>query len=308
MTTRRNALWLIAGDNAIRRAMTWAVIFAASWALLEISLGAELRSPFNLLQIVWCRYATHLGICLLLWGWRRPTALWKTSRPILHVSRSLMMVIMPAAFMLAIHLGIAAEFVWSVFWIAPALIIALARLFLEENPPPVVVVASVAGYLAAVATIGHRWPPSSTALGLALIVAGSFSIYVVMTRSLRDEAVEANMFYTAVCPFVALTPFMPSIWLGPDGHEAIVLMAIGLTGFVSLLALDHACRSAPLWSSANALFAQAFCVAGLVYGLLGVRPALHVLVGMAALLATIGFLWVRANRFAAAAHSGPSRA
>ena len=133
MTTRRNALWLIAGDNAIRRAMTWAVIFAASWALLEISLGAELRSPFNLLQIVWCRYATHLGICLLLWGWRRPTALWKTSRPILHVSRSLMMVIMPAAFMLAIHLGIAAEFVWSVFWIAPALIIALARLFLEEK-------------------------------------------------------------------------------------------------------------------------------------------------------------------------------
>jgi hypothetical protein len=131
---------------------------------------------------------------------------------------------------------------------------------------------------------------------------------VAMTRSLRDEAVEANMFYTAVCPFVVLSPFMPDIWLAPDRHETIVLMAIGLAGFVSLLALDHACRSAPLWSSANALFAQAFCVAGLVYGLLGVRPSLHVLVGMVALLATIAFLWVRAGRFAAPAHSAPSQA
>lgn len=306
MTIGRNTAWL--SDNAIRRAMTWAVIFAVSWALLEVSLGAELRSPFNLLQIVWCRYATHLVICLLLWGWRRPTALWKTSRPTLHLSRSLLMLIMPSAFMLSVHLGIAAEFVWSVFWITPALIIALAGLFLKESPPPVAVIASIAGYFAAVATIGHAWPPSLTALGLALIVTGSFSVYVVMTRSLRDEAVEANLFYTAICPFVALSPFMPGIWLAPDGHDAIVLMAIGAVGFVSLLALDHACRSAPLWSSANALFAQAFCVAGLVYGLLGVRPSLHVLLGMAVLLATIAFLWVRAGRFAVPAHSAPSQA
>lgn len=306
MTTGQNIAWF--SDNAIRRAMTWAVIFAVAWALLEVALGAELRSPFNLLQIVWCRYATHLCICLLLWGWRRPTALWKTSRPTFHLSRSFLMLIMPSAFMLSVHLGIAAEFVWSVFWITPALIIALAGVFLKESPPPVAVVASIAGYFAAVATIGHSWPPSLTALGLALIVTGSFSVYVVMTRSLRDEAVEANLFYTAVCPFVVLSPFMPDIWLAPDWHDTVVLMAIGAVGFGSLLALDHACRAAPLWSSANALFAQALCVAGLVYGLLGVRPSLHVLAGMVVLFAMIAFLWVRAGRLAVPAHSAASQA
>jgi drug/metabolite transporter (DMT)-like permease len=307
MTISHFSRGVFGGDNVMRRAMTWALVFAALWALLDVLLEAELHTPFNLLQIVWCRYAIHLCICLLLWGWSRPTALWRTSRPAYQIFRSILMIIMPGAFTLAIHLGVTAEFVGSVFWISPVLIVGLASFFLKEKPPLAVVVVGIAGYFAALVIVGHPRPPSWTALGLALTVAGSFSIYVVMTRLLRDEAVEANMFYTAICPFIALTPILPGIWIAPPMHDDVVLVAIGSAGFVGLLALDNACRIAPVWSSANSLFAQALFVAVLVSGVPAVHQNSHALLGMVALAVMIGFQWVRADRFAMLIKSEPTR-
>lgn len=297
MTALDDPMRLLAGDNAMRRAMALAVVFAVCWAVLEIVLGAALRAPYSLLQIVWCRYATHLCLVWLVWGWRRPMALWKTSRPASHAFRSVLMIIMPGAFTFAVHRGVSAEFVWSVFWIAPALIIAIAGLFLRERPPLFIALASVGGAVAAAAIFGHLWPPSMKALGLALAVASSFSIYVVMTRSLRDEHVEANMFYTALGPFLALMPAMPGVWIWPNPHDAVVLVSIGIVGFVALLALDGACRAAPVWGSAGAFFTQAFCVAVILAAISGVGPSLRVILGMTGIFVISGILWVRADRF-----------
>lgn len=308
MIALEDPMRLLAGDNIMRRAMAWTVVFAICWAALEIVLGAYLHAPYSLFQIVWCRYAVHLCIVLLVWGWRRPEIVWSTSRPVSHLFRSFLMIIMPCSFAFAVQRGIPAEFVWSVFWIAPALIIIFASGFLKERPPLAIVIVSVTGAIAATAIFGHFQPPSLNAIVLALAVAASFSLYVVMTRSLRHQALEANMFYTAIVPFIMLTPVQPGVWLWPDLHDAIVMVLIGAVGFVALIALDESCRVAPAWCSAGALFVQALCAAIFVAVLSGVAPGFRVASGMVTVAAIFGILWLRADRFALQAGLEPSRA
>ena len=52
-------------------------------------------------------------------------------------------------------------------------------------------------------------PASPPLLVIAVAMALSFSAYVAMTRSLSSEHVLANLFYTALGVFLALTPLMP---------------------------------------------------------------------------------------------------
>ena len=144
----------LSGGNDLRRAMTWAIVFALCWAVIEVGLGSQLRNLYPLLQIVWCRYAVHLGVATAIWAWRRPP-MWGTERPAFHLARSLLMLTMPGAFVSAVMAGISAEFVWAVFWIAPLMIIALAGVALGERPPATVLIAAALGAVAAAAIFGH---------------------------------------------------------------------------------------------------------------------------------------------------------
>jgi hypothetical protein len=124
----------------------------------------------------------------------------------------------------------------AAFNIAPDVIIGLAGDSHKEKPPLAVTVAGI----------------------LALAVAGSSSLYALMTRSLRNEAAGATVFYAGV--FVSLA-FLARIWTWPNLHDATVLAAIAVLGLPALLALSDARRVAPAWNSAAALPMQAFYVA-----------------------------------------------
>ena len=47
-------------------------LFAATWAVLEAVLVSRLRQPYDVTEIVWARYSTHLAIVGLLWGRQHP--------------------------------------------------------------------------------------------------------------------------------------------------------------------------------------------------------------------------------------------
>ena len=95
------------GDT--RRAILGMAAFGAIWALLEAVVGAGLQSHYHLLQVVWCRYAVHLATLGLLFGWRQPDRLWRTARPGYQLTRSMMMLVMPASFVLSLDVGLPAN-------------------------------------------------------------------------------------------------------------------------------------------------------------------------------------------------------
>ena len=282
---------LVPSRSDTRRAILGMAGFAALWAFLEEVVGARLQAQYDLLQVVWCRYAVHLATLGLLCGWDRPDRLWRTARPGYQLTRSLMMLIMPASFVFSLDVGLGANATMSVFWLSPVLIIVFARMMLGERAPALPQAMAAIGAVVVTFMLEPSLPASAPKLTIAVPMAFSFSIYVVMTRSLSSEHVLANLFYTALGVFVALTPVMPFVWVTPRWHDAALLVGIGVFGLIGLWALDRVASLAPVSVTAPILYLQVVSVA--LFDLLnGQRLYRRTLAGAAVIVAIAGVQWL----------------
>ena len=288
-----------AGVRSARMSICLVIGFAAAWAVLEEVLGSKFEGRYDLLQVVWCRYAVHLAILLAIWGWREPAVLWRTRRPVFQLARSLLMFVMPFSFVLSLSAGTPAASVWAVFWFSPLFVLAFARTVLRERIPPIVWAATGLGTLCALVMLGPTLPSTGTGWVFALLMALSFSGYLVMTRSLRLEPLQANLFYTAFGVLVVLSPFVLRVWTPPSAHDALVFFGIGSVGLLALLALDRAMANAPVSVSAPALHLQVVFV--LLIGHYGGGERFSPSLALAALVvvALVGYLFANAGRVAA---------
>ena len=217
--------------------------FLFLWAVVEM-LGAMVLERYSALQVVWTRYLVHLLLLMAIFAWREPVGLIRTRRPVYQLLRSMMMLVMPLSWVLATRMHSEAV-VYGGFWSAPFLIIALSALFLGERPRWELWVAATVGGLAAAAIFSGVVMPSLTEWLPLIGMTASFSIYVVMTRSLRHESTRTNLFYTALGVFVALTPVMPMVWQMPSLADLPIIAGIGGLGLVALWFLDVATASDP---------------------------------------------------------------
>lgn len=260
--------------DAGRSAMLLLALFALAWAFVEGVFGARLQGHYSLMQVVWCRYAVHLACLLLIVGWRSPSSLWRTRRVGFQLSRSVLMLVMPASFALSLAAGDRAGTVWALFWVAPLMILGLARWWLGEHVPRWVWAVAAIGSGVAALMAEPALPRSPAGALLPLVMALSFSVYVVMTRSLRDEPVQVNLFFTALGVFALLTPLMPFVWVTPNLHDAALLAGIGAVGLLALWALDRACERAPVAQVAPTLHVHLLCMALVEWGAAG-EPFSH---------------------------------
>jgi len=230
---------------------------------------------------------------LAVWGRMRPLALLHTRRPVFQMARSLLMVVMPAAWLVSLSRGVAPQTMGACLLLTPLLVLLAATIALGERPSRTnwsvaVVLAVAAGVFAMLGDV-----PAMT-LAFPLAVAVSLGLYIAMTRSLRDEGTLTNLFYTALGVALVLTPLMPRIWVWPGLHDWLVLAAIGLAGFASLLALDRATATAPASSLGpvlGALFAVSLLIDLLSVRLMAGGTALAALSG--ALVIACVLLWRR---------------
>jgi len=266
-------------------------VFSAGWALVEGVFGAYMRQTYDLMQIVWMRYAVHLLIVFAIWGWRRPSQIWRTSRPMYHLVRSVMMLIMPLSFAWAFTHGAPLSFVWAVFWLSPVVIVLLAMLWWRERPSAITWGCLAAGLLGMLVLDLPAVSHSKLVIVAALSMAASFSVYVMMTRSLREERLETNLFYTAIGVFVLLSLYVPGVWVTPSLHDFALMVGIGSFGFIALLALDRAVHHAGISGPAPAMYLQVACSA--IIGVLLARQvlSLHVLAGVLLIGAACVMAW-----------------
>jgi drug/metabolite transporter (DMT)-like permease len=266
--------------NATRRGMLFMIAFALLWALVEAFAGLLSRaySPY---QVVWARYGSHLAIMLAIWGWRDPLVLVRTGRPALQIARSLLMLVMPSAWILSLQRGMAPNNVLAIFGVAPLIMCALGAILLNERPTRGIWVSAAVVSAGAMFCLSLHGLPSLTAVAGALTSAGSFSLYVVMTRMLGGERLRANLFYTALGVFAALSLFVPKFWITPTPHDALVMVLIGALGLLALLALDRAAQTAPV-SSGGAMVDTRLLV--LIGGIaVGHHADLRVTIGVASI-------------------------
>ena len=277
---------------AIRAAVLFAMAFGLGWAIVENVFGAHLQRAYDLRQIVWMRYAVHLCIVFALWGWRQPSLIWRTGRPVFHMARSFMMLIMPLSFAWALTAGMPASFTWALFWSSPLLIVAIAILWRGERPGALTWAGVVIGLVGVVLVVAPTvsWQPAG--LIAPALMALSFSVYVVMTRSLRGEHLQTNLFHTALGPFAVLTFFMPAVWITPSMHDLLMMLGIGGFGFVSLLVLDRAASRTAVSDSAPALYSQVGFVVAIGILLTQHLPSLRVMTGSALIAVAAVLAWL----------------
>jgi drug/metabolite transporter (DMT)-like permease len=281
--------------NAARRSMLAMVAFVALWAALD-AVASRLHGHYSPYQVVWTRYAVHLAFMVAVWGWRDPASLWRTRRPVFQWSRSMLMLGMPASWAIAMSAGVASGTLMSIFWLSPLLILALARAFLGERASASVwLICGVACAGALMLTVPGPLP-SPSLLVFPLGMALTFSLYVVMTRSLRSETSRANLFYTALGVFVVLTPWMPHVWVAPSAHDMVVFTGVGLLGYLGLFALDYFAAAAPVSVAAPLAYLQLVFALVIAWGLGSQRPAPGTLVGQLLIASAALCVWARTPR------------
>jgi drug/metabolite transporter (DMT)-like permease len=278
-------------------------VFSMVWVLIEIGVAIRLSNRYNLMQVVWWRYGVHLATMLLLFGWRDPAYLWRTSRPGYHWLRSLLMLVMPGSYVLAIQQGVAGDTVMMVFWLSPLCIVVAARLMLGELVTARTWAACGVAGLAALSMHRPSPPASPWLLILPVLMMLSFSIYVVMTRALRFERLRANMFYTALGVFVVLTPLVPRFWTTPGPGDAAAMVLVGLFGAVALLLLDRSTSCAPVSTTASVLYLNVAAMAAIASLLSGDLPSIRIITSAGIIVAVVCAIWLHEGQRATLGHA-----
>lgn len=275
-----------------RVSMLWMAAFVALWTVVE-QLASGVLNLYSPYQVVWTRYAVHIALMLVVWGWREPGTLWHTRRPVYQIVRSLLMLGMPASWVVAMQHGVDPETLMAVFWLSPLLILALAHVLLGERAPwPVWLAGGLVCFGADVLFL-HRPTAALSALLFPLGMALSFSLYVVMTRSLRSEPMRANLFYTAFGVMLALSPAMPGLWVTPAPHDLAVMAGVGVLGFGALYALDRMAAAAPVSLAAPAACLQLVFMLSAAWVTGHAHEGWRTGTGILIIVAVAAYLWVR---------------
>ena len=266
------------------------------WIITE-TLPTLLAPGYSLLQVVWMRYGTHILVLLLILAPRQGTSWLRARRPTLQVGRGLLMLLMPISFIVALgHVSVSN--VMAVFWLAPLLLLVFAVWVERERPPWTFWVAAATGILGAELIVRPDAALVQAApFGLGMAI--SFSLYVVLTRSLREERTTTNLLYSALAVFLPLTLAMPAVWKSPALRDGLLMAGVGVVGLGVLWCIDRATDLVPVSVLAPIFPVQLTLVVFMPMLLTGVRPAKLALAGTALIVGSALAGWLLPVRRAA---------
>jgi drug/metabolite transporter (DMT)-like permease len=262
--------------------------FVALWAAEE-ALTALVFGRIGLVQIVWTRFLLHLLLLLALFGWRDAASLWRTRRPARQLARAATMVGMPLCWQMGMQRGLSPATLMSVFWLAPLLILALATLCLKERASRRLWLATALACGGVFVLTGPHAVERPLLLVFPLGMALCFSLYMVLTRALRDEPARTNLFYTGLGVCLLLAPLLPARWVPPSAFDLAVLAGVATLGLGALAALERMTASAPVSRSAPLVYLQIPFALGIGWSLEQYDPSLRMVGGLLLVLLLVGY-------------------
>jgi drug/metabolite transporter (DMT)-like permease len=255
------------------------------WVAVDVFAAGLLRaSPIP--QVVWLRYLFHIGLMVAVLGPTAGLSFVRTSRPTLHLFRSLLMLVMPLSFWLGREWGSVPD-VMGVFSLAPAVVVIGVPLILVGRSRRALF-AAILGWLGTIVIYSPSFDSWLSILaGLAMAI--SLGTYILLTAVLdRTEGVLTNLFWSAVAVFAVLTLALPLYWQPISLHGVVTAMIVAIGGWVTLAAMDLALRRWPPTAIASLLLIQPVLDVFVRAALHGHIPATHDSVGLLILLTAIG--------------------
>jgi drug/metabolite transporter (DMT)-like permease len=239
------------------------------------------------LEVVWARYVGAFVLAIILSNPISHPGLMRTSRPVLQVFRSALLVGSTLLNFVALRYLQLDEAV-SIIFSAPFLVAALSGPILGEWISWQRWVAICTAFIG-VLVVTH--PFDGGIHPAALLSFGSvvcYAVYMIATRTLaRTDSSETTLFYSNVVGAVITSLMVPFVWVTPDGWFTVALMVlIGAFGSVGHYLLIIAHRYAPAAILSPFIYTQLLGMIVLGYLIFGDVPNQWTLIGAAIVIAS----------------------
>lgn len=269
------------------------LIFLASllWPILE-NTGVSLMARHHPLDVVFLRYSAHLLLLLPLVLLRSGPSALATRRPVAQLGRGVAMAGMPMCWLLASAFDSNA-WIWTIFWTMPGMAMVGAALLLRDRPRVAAWIAIAAG-IGGTALIRETYIGGGSLVGtlIAFGMAGTFAAYIVLSRILREERLEASLFYTAVGAIIPTAALVWRVWTPLTPGEVVPALAVGAFSIAILAAIDLSLEAAAVSVVAPMLGLVSIWESLIAVPLHGAELYTTQQVGMLAIAAGVGFwLW-----------------
>jgi drug/metabolite transporter (DMT)-like permease len=246
-----------AGDPMVRLAgiglMCAALVF---FALLDATVK-WLSGHVSAVEIVWARYVGQFVLtCFIVNPWTMP-GVWRTSRPWLHLVRSLFLLGITLANFTALRY-LQLDQTMSITFSTPFFVALLAGPLLGEWIGPRRWIAIMVGFAGILVIIRPSAAGVHPAVLASLAAAVCYALYNITTRQLAATDSTATMMFhsSAIGTLLSLLP-LPWFWTVPADLPVILGMALtGIYGGAGHLLLVLAHRRAPAAVLAPFLYLQ----------------------------------------------------
>jgi drug/metabolite transporter (DMT)-like permease len=257
------------------------------FALLDAT-AKHLAKTFPVPMLVWARYTLHF---LLMLVFLAPSMRWQlvsTKRPMMNITRALLLVAVTGLNIAALRLLPLAE-TTALLFVTPLLVALLAAPLLGERMTAGRWLASIAGFCGVLLIARPGGTLDLAGIALVLAAAGCYAFYQIQTRQLSPtENTITMVFYTALVGTVAMSLATPFYWGGPlpDIKEALMIASLGIYGGSGHYMLIRAFRSAPASTLSPYLYVQLIWATLLGWLAFGHWPDGATLTGMAIIAAS----------------------
>ena len=223
-------LLMILGMIVIPLLDVFAKILAAQYPVLQVTWG---RFVFN---VIWL-------IPFIIWQKEKWWAMPK--HPWIQIFRGLCLLSSTFFFFLSIKTNPIPNAL-ALLFVSPLIVTLLSPFILGEKFGLKRLLATLFGFIGVLIVLQPNSDQFQPSLLFALIAGLSYALYILVTRKISTSSSPLmTLFYTAVVGTVAITPWVPMIWVPPDSEAVLLFAAIGLIAATGHFLVILSCRYAP---------------------------------------------------------------
>jgi drug/metabolite transporter (DMT)-like permease len=255
-----------------------------------------LAKDYEILQVVWARYVFHALVFLLIFSRTGIVSQMKTTRPFLHLARSVALMLGTITFFTALIYLSLPEAV-AINFASPLLVTSLSIPFLGEKVGVRRWCAIFVGFAGVLVIIRPGLGVMHWAAILPLGTAVCYAAYQIMTRIAgRTEDTRTSLFWTSAVGVIVMSCIVPFVWKTPDAFAWALMVATGaLFGFGHYL-LIRAFEVADVSTLSPFLYTQIVWVTIISIIVFGQYPDGVSMIGAAIVIASGLYIWHRESR------------
>ncbi len=255
-----------------------------------------LAKDYEILQVVWARYVFHALVFLLIFSRTGIVSQMKTTRPFLHLARSVALMLGTITFFTALIYLSLPEAV-AINFASPLLVTSLSIPFLGEKVGVRRWCAIFVGFAGVLVIIRPGLGVMHWAAILPLGTAVCYAAYQIMTRIAgRTEDTRTSLFWTSAVGVIVMSCIVPFVWKTPDAFAWALMVSTGALFGLGHYLLIRAFEVADVSTLSPFLYTQIVWVTIISIIVFGQYPDGVSMIGAAIVIASGLYIWHRESR------------